>query len=268
MKKWSIPTYFRNRSLLFWLVMLLVIVPGVPFVLAMIGFVLYTFWPISLGRVALPKPDPGTDHLVIISHGMGDTAESWPRALARTLARNNGHSTIIALDWNPYSQNALRCSVDGKRLGERIGKQAAKHPGLASVHLIGHSCGAFVNLGACRAIKDRQPDVLVQTTYLDAVSVYGGLFWNYGLDNFGTCADFSDAYIDTGDGVPGSNVPLPAAHTFDVTAARLSSGYAGPAHVWPTEYYLQHAAQGYMPDLATSRDIKSRYPAGEFEIAD
>lgn len=268
MKSLRLPAYFRGRGLLFWLMMLLVIIPGIPFVLASAGFVMYTFWPINLDRVEWPEITPTTEHVVLISHGLRDTASSWSAALAKTLDQRDGTSQVIALDWNPYSQNALRCSVDGKRIGHRFGEHVANHPGLVSIHLIGHSCGAFINLGVCRAIKEKRPDVSVQTTYLDAVSIYGGMFWDYGLNNFGACADFSDAYIDTGDDVPGSNVRLPAAHTFDVTDARLSSDYAGSPHLWPTVFYRQRAEQGQIPDLAISPDLNLRYPVGVLERID
>ena len=216
----------------------------------------------------LPKLEPDTSHIIVLSHGLGDTAASWPSSLATILDDETNDTSVIALDWNPYSQNALRCSVDGQRIGQRIGEHLIENPNLESVHLIGHSCGAFINLGACLAIKKVRPTVTVQTTYLDAVSVYGGIFWKYGLRNFGSCADFSDAYIDTGDSVPGSNQNIPAAYTFDVTAARESSGYSGSAHVWPTRYYQQLAEDKRIPDLSTTSDLSQRYPTGGAEKVD
>ncbi len=95
------------------------------------------------------------------------------------------------------------------------------------------------------------------------MAIYGGVSLDFGIQHFGQCADFSDAYIDTGDGVPGSNELLPGAHTFDVTSARESSGYEGPPHVWATVYYRQLAERGEILDLRKNAGLAADYPAGQ-----
>jgi hypothetical protein len=103
--------------------------------------------------------------------------------------------------------------------------------------------------------------IKVQTTYLDPVSVYGGIFWNYGLDNFGRCANFSDSYIDTQDSIPGSNQVLPHSVTFDVTNIRLAAGYKIPPHVWPTKYYIESYKKGSVPIFFFVKNhIKNNFP--------
>ena len=133
---------------------------------------------------------------------------------------------------------------------------------LESMHLVGHSCGSFVVLGLCETLRELRPDLSVQTTFLDPVTVYGGFFWEYGLEHFGSCGEFSDAWIDTGDDVPGSNEVLPRAATFDVTPAREASGWTGLPHNWPTVYYTKRAEAGTLLELRDDASLASRRPRG------
>ena len=87
----------------------------------------------------------------------------------------------------------------------------------------------------------------MQTTYLDPVSVYSGLFWDYGLNHFGRCANFSDPYIDTEDTVPGSNQNLPHGYTFDVTQMRKDNKVVYPPHKWPTIFYINTLKNNQVP---------------------
>ena len=87
----------------------------------------------------------------------------------------------------------------------------------------------------------------MQSTYLDPVSVYSGLLWDYGLNHFGRCADFSDAYIDIEDTVPGSNQNLPYAYTFDVTQLRKKNNVVYLPHKWPTIFYLNALKKSQVP---------------------
>ncbi len=229
-----------------------IIIPGIPFIVLSLGMLAYAYWPQDFERLEIKKLPVDSSQVSIMVHGLGDTAESWAKPLQEVLAKQHPSATHIALDWNPFSQSALRCSVAGKRLGKEVAKHLLKSVQLRQLHLVGHSCGAFVILGLCQGIKSQRPEVKVQTTFLDPVAVYGGLFWDYGLEHFGSCADSSEAYIDTGDTVPGSNQNLQNAVTHDVTATRLEAGFAGNPHVWPTIYYLNRVkADGIafsMPD--------------------
>lgn len=239
--------------------------------MASLGFLAYIYYPLDLSRIDLGGVEhsvfePQAPHVVIVAHGLGDTPESWSDQLSQTLAAQDRSAQVIALDWNPYSKNTFRCSVDGKRLGASIGARLASSSKIRTVHLIAHSCGSFVSLGICQAMREQRPDVVIQSTYLDPVSVYGGLFWDYGLTRFGACADFSDAYIDVEDGVPGSNQRLPSAHTFDVTQSRKRTTYTGSPHVWPTVYYQQLVQRGLHLDLQRDRDLVSKFPRGELEV--
>lgn len=225
------------RRIALWLLVIIPLVPAVVISAVVAG---YMYLPLSQDKLEAVTLKADAQHTVIAVHGLGDTAQSWATPLMENMAESlvdNSYAQHIALNWNPYSQNTLRCSVDGKRIGYKLGEKLAAQTSLHAVHLIGHSCGSFVILGACEALKANNANIHIQTTYLDPVSIYGGFFWRYGLGKFGSCADDSEAYIDTGDGVPGSNETLPHATTHDVTANRLASDYKGNPHVWPTVYY-------------------------------
>ena len=82
------------------------------------------------------------------------------------------------------------------------------------------------------------------------------------------CADFSDAYIDTEDDVPGSNQPLPNAYTVDVTAVRKRSAYTGTPHVWPTDYYRGRVLLGDYLQASKDKSIEVNFPRGKLELMD
>ena len=254
------------RGLFFWLLVLLVVLPGALFLLASAGLLLYIYWPVDLTELTLPELDTRAQHVVVISHGLGDDPSIWSDGVKDALEARDELAQVISLDWNPYSRNALRCSVDGKRLGESLGGRLAANPNLKSLHLVAHSCGSFVSLGICESLRTArspgaaQGDVQIQSTYLDPVTVYGGIFWSFGLERFGSCADFSDAYINASDDVPGSNQLLPFTHTFDVTDLRIPSGYMGSSHLWPTAFYQRLVESGNNIELHRDSAVTADYP--------
>lgn len=250
------------RKWLLWGLAIVVGLPGIPFVLVTLGLVVYMYWPLRISEVVLPEIDPSATHVVVLSHGLRDDPTTWTAPLKAKIDARMAGAQVIAFDWSRQAEDTFRCSLDGTRLGTELGRSLAASDALASVHLVAHSCGSFVSLGICEALREAGRDVQIQTTFLDPVTIYGGFFWGYGLDHFGTCADFSDAYIDTGDTVPGSNQALPHAHTFDVTEARERAGYAGSPHVWPTVYYQELLGRGAAPDLRHDRGLAARHPKG------
>lgn len=245
------------------LFLLLVLLPGLLFVLVSAVITLYIYIPQNYTQMDMPTLTDNPDYALLTVHGLKDTPDSWSHATANLLRQRFPLAEVSALNWNPYAQNTFRCSVDGLRIGEKIGQLWSQNDQLRSTHLIGHSCGAFVVLGACRQLKESRPDITIQTSYLDPVAIYGGLFWSYGIRHFGECADFSDAYIDTEDGVPGSNQLLPHTHTFDVTAAKKEHFAGVFPHVWPTVFYQQILKQGKSLDLSSNNNLRQRYPFGQ-----
>lgn len=258
-----------------WMRLLFVVFIGLPvlsFLLASTMLLSYTYWPAKYSKITTPQIDPMAQHIFLIAHGLGDTTLSWTDPLKATLDAQNASRSdstqVIALDWSAYSNAPFRCSTNGRRIGHILGKTLAESATLESVHLIGHSCGAFVVLGLCESLKEIRHDIQVQSTYLDPVSIYGAVFWNYGINHFGGCADFSEVYIDTEDGVAGSNQLIPNTHTFDVTNARKGTGFSQQPHVWPTRYYQLLVESGGHPSLRTHRDLWPFYPRGEIEQID
>lgn len=226
----------------FW--WLAVIIPGIPFILFSVGFQLYAHWPRDYSNITSIAIDPKTEYLSLSAHGVKDTPNSWSNKLQNTIRDTNKKQleglikSQVSLSWQPYSDNALVCSVTGKNIGEKLAEKISLLPKLKAIHLIGHSCGSFVIYGLCEKLKQIQPSITVQSTYLDPVAIYSGLFWQYGVNNFGSCADFSDSYIDTKDTVPGSNQNLKHAYTFDVTNIRLEKKLTYAPHAWPTYFYI------------------------------
>lgn len=261
----------RDFALKHWRVIamvLLLILPLGSFLLASTVLLVFIYFPKDYDDITFETyAEPDRPHAVVLAHGVKDELSSWVLPLAKQMESGAPNGQVFALDWRRYAENALRCAIDGRRIGERIGLQLASNDRVDSVHLIGHSCGSFVVFGACQAIKELDATVSVQTTYLDPVSVYG-LFWHYGLKHFGSCADYSEAYIDTGDGIPGSNELLPNTRTYDVTAVRIRRSIDIQPHLWPTLYYQELIAEGRAPQLRLSPYLKRERPPGVLEIVE
>lgn len=211
----------------------------------------------------LHRSDPSASHLILIAHGVRDGPLTWSRGLRDLFrGRQRDDTKVISIDWNPYSEDVFRCAISAKRIGRKIGGLITGQEQIESLHLIGHSCGAFVIYGMCREVKYRSARITIQSTYLDPLSVYG-LYWDYGIDNFGDCADFADGYIDVEDDVPGSNQPLSHAFTVDVTPARIKHGIGISPHNWPTVYYQLIINNGLAPRLHDDPSVSKRLHAGD-----
>ena len=250
----------------------LLIFPTANFLLASAALITYMYWPFFYGQESFAVIDfsqfkANQSHMVVLAHGVKDDPNTWIKPLEATYEQAGYRGQIIGIDWSAYAQGTLRCAISGKRIGRLIGERIAADENIRSVHFIGHSCGAFVIYGACQAVKQHRKTISVQATYLDPVSVYG-LFWDYGVEHFGDCGDYSEAYIDTEDGVPGSNQLLPHCHTYDVTAVRKRSDYHSTPHMWPVHYYQQLVATNRAPDLRNDAALPNVKPAGILEIVE
>lgn len=233
------------------------------FILASLGYFIYLFWPYDISKVTKYPLNKESTHLTISVHGVKDSPANWSTPLKQIMLENSLlKSQHINLDWRPFSDNPLICSVVAKNIGEAIAKRIANETNVTSIHAIGHSCGSFMIYSLCNEIKKTKPEIKVHTTYLDPVSIYAGIFWDYGVNNFGSCADFSDAYIDTGDTVPGSNVALKNAFTFDVTQVRIKQNSQESPHNWPPQYYIQAYKKGHVPHLQNYDEVKAKYKQG------
>jgi hypothetical protein len=244
---------------------LLIILPVGSFLIVSAFILAYMFWPRAFEQIDAPDFETSDSHVALLAHGLRDHPTAPMNSLRAAYEQAVPGSRAFNVDWSPYAQNSLTCATNGKRIGERIGRELATNPKIQSLHLVAHSCGAFVIYGACQAFKRVNKTATVQTTYLDPVSVYG-IWWNYGLHHFGECADYSEAYIDTGDGVPGSNELIPQTHTYDVTAARKHTGQQTQTHLWPIEYYRQLLANGRAPMVWKDSAVEENKPAGVLEV--
>lgn len=257
-----------NKRIVFrWFIILFIVLPAIPFILSTLGLLAYSFWPRDFSEITHFPIGESTEYITLSAHGVKDTPTSWSDELMSIMHQSPPehvkklHQQNISIDWQKFSNNVFICSTAGKQIGFDIGIQIANKSNVKGVHVIGHSCGAFVALGICLGIKSVNTSIEVQTTYLDPVSVYGGVYWNYGLQNFGRCANFSDSYIDTQDSIPGSNQMLPHSITFDVTNIRITSGYNIPPHVWPTKYYIELYKKGSVPIFFNAENnIKNSFP--------
>lgn len=260
-KKNTLVQFVRRRWLwlLLWIFVFFPILSFIAFNLVALSFV---YFPGSYNNVRWDQSNNKNQAIILITHGIYDDTSSWVEQLKKTYQAQGTDAQVIDLDWSEYSNNALRCAVNGLRIGEQVGSQLSNREELNQVHLIGHSCGAFVVYGVCQAIKSKKPDVKIQTTYLDPVSIYG-VRRSYGVNHFGRCADYAEAYIDTEDGVVGSNQALKYAHTFDVTAIRKQQNNPTSPHNWPTVFYQQLVQSEQQPQLRHQSDLASQQPSGE-----
>ena len=239
----------------------LITLPLTTFLVALVCLLVFIFWPSPFKQFDSTPYTTEANTVTITAHGMKDSIDGWSGSLTQALAIQHPATYAVAVDWHRWATNPLRCAVNGKRIGERVGLHLAANPHLKRAHLIGHSCGAFVIYGACKKLKQIRPDILVQTTYLDPVSIYGPLM-DYGIEHFGRCADYSDAFIDHEDSVHGSNAMLPNTHTYDVTALRPNG--VRP-HVWPPLYYSRLLLTGEAPLLSKDHLLRESKPAGVME---
>lgn len=253
---------FLGFSVRFWL-WILVLLPGIPFVIGSIILLGYANIPLPLdGKVKIDPVNDNTEELIILVHGKGDSPASWANGFAHQLQKSilNDHQQVLTIDWGEYSTDLFRCTLNGRRIGRNLGRILSKNNRIKRYHLIGHSAGSFVVYGLCEAIKKENRVLQVQTTYLDPVSVYGGIDWGFGTRNFGSCGDISDAYIDHEDGVPGSNEPLKHPHTFDVTNLKKEREYSGSPHLWPIEFYCQEVLKNELPFWRPDKHTQLRFP--------
>lgn len=222
-----------------WVLLWLVVAPGVPFVLISAAIIGFANWPGDPGLQEPAPLEPGVGQLTLVTHGKGDGAQGWVAEMVDLLRqRSEPGEGVRGIDWSRGAKNLFRCSrnaeVAGRRLAAWVGEQG---PQLTEVNLVAHSAGAFLAYGFCRQLKAQYPDIRVQVTYLDPAGVYRGLWWDYGYRHFGRCADSSTTIYHVGDGAPGSEAPPQHGAAIDITALRPADDPDG--HLWPVRYYME-----------------------------
>jgi hypothetical protein len=188
---------------------------------------------------------PTTRTLVVLVHGSGGREEPGIVALERRfreLAAQRSDVQVVRYIWSPWSDNTFRAGANGTHIGRTLGMQLAAARQLTSVHLVGHSAGAYVLDPLCegwRAARGADAArIRVAITFLDPIGFRDIWDKGWGSRNFGRCADFAEAYINTDDPAPATDRPLSQAWNVDVTAAGHAAVFAGGGHRWPVQYYV------------------------------
>ncbi len=212
------------------------------------------------------------DVWLLLVHGSGDGPERWASGLADTLRPRllqPERVEVVLYDWRAAAADKLAAAGNGQREGQAIAEVIATRA-LTHVHVIAHSAGAHVAYGLETALAEQPTRPTVHLTLLDPFEGVG-LDFEWGVSRFGTKADFTDAVLNRGDDVPGTEVPITAAHTFDVTDSKPEgesfSGTKG--HWWPTTAYgtiepgfaLSFEASGTF-DLES---LRASWPSGAVE---
>ncbi|WP_199609004.1 hypothetical protein [Flocculibacter collagenilyticus] len=242
--------YRSSHPLVKWFIHLSITLPVVSFLIVSLLIITFIFWPRNFDTYfdTYNKAEfQQASHWVMVSHGLNDLGSDWDRRLTTILKNKFPNAAIFALDWRSHATNPLTCSINAMRIGGVIARLALSNTQLTKMHLIGHSCGAFVNYGTCLAVKAINKDIYIKTTYLDPVTIYGGVFWDYGVKAFGSCADVSDTYYDTRDSVYGSNQAFPLSYSHDVTAVNQHYEYDASPHLWPIEFYIKALENQSLP---------------------
>jgi hypothetical protein len=206
--------------------------------------------------------DSATRSAVLIFHGSDGRDDPDIVALAarfREMANGSPDTSVRLYVWSPWSDAKLRAQVHGERVGEALGKELATLANLQSVHLVGHSAGAYPLEPLCTALKaSATRPVRVDMTYLDPIGIRGAFDFGWGARTFGGCTDYAEAFINTDDPAPGTNTPLAQAWNLDVTAARKAASYARGGHRWPVRYYHDQLSAADLAPVAFSNEQRPR----------
>ena len=223
----------------------------------------YARWPANFSIVP-PDPPAGTRVLVLLLHGSGGREEPALMALEQrfvALAAARPEVSVIRYIWSPHSDTRLRARVNGRLVGEIIGKALASRPEIRAIHLVGHSAGAYPVQAICDAYRAATPVAArIVSTFLDPIGFDGAFNPTWGAREFGGCADYAEAFINTDDPVPATNTPLAQAFTIDVTAAR---GDGVDGHRWPVDFY---AGQLTEADIEATTSGHAARPRGNLVI--
>lgn len=234
-------------------------------VAALAGLEVYTRVPAGFAVPALGAP-PDATGLVILFHGSRGREEPTLIAVEqrfRQLATQAPGTAVIRYIWSPWSDNLLRARAVGLHVGAELGREAARLGGLRYIHLVGHSAGAYPMDAFCRAYRAaaKQP-ARIDMTFLDPIGIAGLFDASWGVRHHGACADQAEAFINTDDGVRGTNEALQQAWNIDVTHAASRRGYRWGGHRWPVQYYLDQLGPA---DLDPGAGQQAGRPRGGIE---
>ncbi len=205
---------------------------------------------------ALPPQGTRSSSLLLIVHGSGDTADSWPLDLEEAIESEFGQRPewdIVRLDWAPIAERRLRATEVGRELGRRIASEITGGAyNYELIHMIAHSVGAHVVHAATSGIREYEKmnrllprhRLVIHQTLLDPFVGNSIVDWSFGESRFGTGADFAFSYMTSEDRTPMTNDYLINAHNLDLSRSSLASDlkHAAESHYLPVLFYRQSVA--------------------------
>ncbi|MFP4484212.1 MAG: alpha/beta fold hydrolase [Spirochaetaceae bacterium] len=212
----------------------------------------------GLNAFAGSPPAERVDELVLLIHGSGDGAGSWP-AQARDAMAASGTGRlrrILVVDWEAAAENRPAAPRRGARIGRDIAHALRRSwPAPRQVVLVSHSAGAFVAHGFAAALRNENgaaagggswDQVSVTQLFLDPFLARSPLAWRYGARRFGEHADRAFAWVNTDDPVPFTSRFPRHAESRDLTgrrdlredAAALTDSQA-PGHWLPVAAFIR-----------------------------
>lgn len=209
---------------------------------------------------AIPDSN-GRTTLVLYTHGWNTTREDFREGHWAALDQNlrsrlssSGDTVIVGFDWTeengsggvPLLPPPLHAANQAESIGWQIGT-LIESQAYTDVHLIGHSAGSWLIDAASDKIKELDPSITVQTTFLDA---YVPIIASPG--SLGDSADYAEHFVDQSFEdwfVPlvgpivysTTGHTLPNAFNVDVTDVDGSPSIGLiPNHGWPVEWYANN----------------------------
>jgi hypothetical protein len=217
-------------------------------------------------------PAAGRDVWVLVVHGSGDGPERWATEMIDRLSprvRLPARIEWVAYDWRAAAADKLSAAERGQSEGAAIAS-ILKDRSLVHLHVVAHSAGAHVAFGLEQAMATWSTRPTMHLTLLDPF-LGKGLDFDWGRTRFGAGADFTEVFLNRGDGVPGTEGLVEHAHTFDVTntSTKPENLKGSQAHWWPTEAYGR-VEPGFLHSWEASGDfdavaLSAQYARGQSE---
>lgn len=200
--------------------------------------------------------------IIILFHGSGGQGKPVFQEIADALKAQQPEALVVNYDWSLGSENRFRAMANGQSLGRQLGEQIAGQSNIKSVTMIAHSVGASIPDALCLSLREKRSDsVKIETIFLDPFGWMGLFDMGYGARNYGECADFAVAYINTDDPVPTTNDPLTHAQNINVTEVPGKASGGDGDHYWPVYFFRNLLKESKATDMGESHQ---KYPKGQF----
>lgn len=210
-----------------------------------------------------------TQVVVLLFHGsLGADMPIWDTMTDRIsdLMGDEPGLAVVNYNWSAGADNMQRAGANAEIFARSLGQELSTLEDLTHVHMVAHSAGAYVLDTLCESYRESaQEEAHIEMTFLDPFGNRDIVDINRGNRNYGSCADYASAYINTDDPVPSTNSPLQNAYNFDVTNSSDRGDFAEMGHVWPLPYFLQVLDESLLRPGARSH---SDFPRGAVIMVD